>query len=149
MKISEQINEDLKKAMLNKEKDKLTALRSAKSAFLLAKTESSNKEISDDKELQIIQKLVKQRKDSATIYKEQNREDLYTQEIFEAEVLSKYLPQQMSEEEIEKEIKEIIEQTGASDIKDMGKVMGAASKKLAGKADNKTISMVVKKVLQS
>ncbi len=147
MKISEKINSDLKQAMRDKDKIKLTALRAAKSAFLLAKTESSEKDISDERELSIIQKLVKQRQDSASIYKEENRQDLYEQENTEAEILSEYLPEQLSEEKLESFIKEIIKETGAESIKDMGKVMGFATKKLAGKADNKTISGMVKKML--
>lgn len=147
MKISERINSDLKQAMREKNKVKLTALRAAKSAFLLAKTESSNKDLSDERELSIIQKLVKQRHDSASIYKEQNRPDLFEQENAEAEILSEYLPEQLSEEKLEAFIKEIIIETGAESIKDMGKIMGVATKKLAGKADNKTISGIVKKML--
>ncbi len=147
MKISEKINSDLKQAMRDKDKIKLTALRAAKSAFLLAKTETANKDLADEKELSIIQKLVKQRKDSAAIYNEQNRKDLYDQEIREAEILSEYLPKQLSEPELIDIINEIIKEIGAESIKDMGKVMGVATKKLSGKADNKVISEIVKNML--
>lgn len=144
MSIFERINTDIKKAMLAKDKNRLTALRAAKSAFLLAKTESGDKNIPPEKEISIIQKLVKQRKESADIYKDQGREDLYQQEITEAEVLSEYLPEQLSEAEIVEIIEKVIKDTGASSMKDMGKVMGIASKQLAGKADNKIISNIVK-----
>ncbi len=141
------INEDIKKAILAKDKLKLMALRAAKAAFLLAKTETGNKELSDEREIQIIQKLVKQRQDSAAIYKEQNREDLFKQESCEAEILSQYLPEQISNETLTEIIKGIITEIKADSIKDMGKVMGVATKKLAGQSDNKTISDIVKKLL--
>ncbi len=98
--------------------------------------------------MQLLQRLVKQRKESAQIYKEQNREDLMEEELFQAGIIEAYLPQQISEDEITVVVKEIVEQTGATEMKDMGKVMGAASKRLAGKADNKTISNIVKSILQ-
>lgn len=148
MNIFEQINDDIKKAMLAKEKDKLEALRAVKAAFLLAKTEGgSSNELSYEKELQIIQKLIKQRKDAAEIYKQQNRMDLYEPEEFQANIISKYLPTQLSEEELKSEITAIIEETGASSIRDMGKVMAMANTKLAGKSDSKTISAIVKSLL--
>jgi uncharacterized protein len=147
MSLFEKINQDIKQAMLAKDKDKLTALRAAKAAFLLAKTESSDKDLSTEQELKIIQKLVKQRQDSAIVYQEQNREDLYEQEILEYNVLSEYLPKQLSEEEIKDILNEIIKETRASSIKDMGKVMGVATKKLAGKADNKIVSQIIKSIL--
>ena len=148
MLLTEKINEDIKKAMLAKEKDKLEALRAAKSAFLLAKTEKgANAELADEDALKIIQKLVKQRKDSAEIYKEQNRPDLYDKEVAEIKFLEEYLPEQMSEEELTKIIKDIIAQSGASSPSDMGKVMGMATKQLAGKADNKIVAQKVKELL--
>ena len=149
MSLFEQINKDIKQAMLNKEKDKLEALRAIKAAFLLAKTEKGNAELTPEKELEIVRKLVKQRKDSAEIYLQNGRKDLADAELFQASVIEKYLPAQMSDEEIETEVKNIIAETGASSMKDMGKVMGAATKKLAGKADNKRIADIVKKLLGS
>jgi len=147
MSLFERINNDIKKAMLNKEKDKLEALRAIKAAFLLAKTEKGNNELTPGKELEIVRKLVKQRKDSAEIYKQNGRNDLAETELFQASVIEQYLPAQMSDEELENEVKAIISETGASSMKDMGKVMGAATKKLAGKADNKRIADTVKKLL--
>ncbi|NOZ47475.1 MAG: GatB/YqeY domain-containing protein [Chlorobi bacterium] len=148
MSISETINQDIKKAMLAKEKTKLSALRAVKSAFLLEKTSKGGKdEIPADVELKILQKLVKQRKDSAEIYKDNGREELYKNEIAEAEIIASYLPKQLSEEEVWKEIKTIVEQENAFSIKAMGKIMGIATKKLAGKTDGKTISSIVKKML--
>lgn len=147
MSIFNKINEDIKLAMKAKEKEKLEALRAVKSAFLLAKTETGNDELSEEKEIQIVQKLVKQRRDSADIYKEQNRMDLYEPENFQAEIIAKYLPEQLSEEEITVVVKETIAELNAEGMKDMGKVMGSVNKKLAGKADGKTISVIVKGLL--
>lgn len=139
---------EMKAAMRAKDSVKLEALRAIKSAILLAQTEASGKDgLTEDEELKLLQKLVKQRKDSATIYKEQGREDLAQPELEQAAVIEQFLPEQMSEEEIEKEVEAIIAQTGASGMQDMGKVMGLASKNLAGKADGKTISVIVKKKL--
>ncbi|HPX75814.1 MAG TPA: GatB/YqeY domain-containing protein [Bacteroidales bacterium] len=150
MSILDRINEDIKKAMLAKEKEKLEALRAVKAAFLLAKTEAgASEELAYEKELQIIQKLIKQRKDAAEIYKQQNRMDLYEPEEFQAEIISQYLPAQLSEEELRLEISKIIQETGASSIKDMGKVMGIANSKFVGKADSKSISGIVKQLLTS
>jgi hypothetical protein len=148
MSLFEQINEDIKKAMLNKEpKDKLEALRAIKAAFLLAKTEKAGAELTDDIELKILNKLVKQRRESAEIYKTQNRQDLYDREVAEAQVIEVYLPAQISPAEIETVIKAVINKIGAKSPADMGKVMGAATKELAGKAEGKTISEIVKKLL--
>ena len=148
MILTKQIAIDLMAAMKNQEKDKLEALRAIKTAFILAKSNiGKDAELSDDEELKIIQKLVKQRKDSAAEFQVQNRNDLAEKELFEAEVISVYLPKQMSTEELQAEIKKIIQQVGAVDIKEMGKVMGIASKNLAGKADGKAISEVVKQLL--
>jgi len=148
MSLFEQINEDIKKAMLNKEpKDKLEALRAIKAAFLVAKTEKANVELTDDLELKILNKLVKQRRESADIYKQQNRVDLYDKEVAEAKVIEAYLPAQMSAADVERIIKGVIEKVGAKSVSDMGKVMGAATKELAGKADGKLVSEIVKKLL--
>jgi len=148
MTLSEQINADIKAAMLAKEKEKLEALRAIKAAFLLAKTEKGGDgEISADTELKIIQKLVKQRKDSAETFKANNRADLYEKEIAELVVIEKYLPKQLSEDEIKTELTAIIGNVGAKGPQDMGKVMGVASKHFAGKADNKIVSQLVKDLL--
>ena len=142
MTLEERINADIKAAMLAKDRKKLEALRAVKSAILLLKTDGSGSEISPEAE-----KLVKQRKESAELYKQQNRLALYEEEAFQQSVIEKYLPEQMSEEEIESKLKEIISQTGASSMKDMGKVMGAAQKAFAGRADNKLVSTIVKRLL--
>jgi uncharacterized protein len=148
MGLFEQINEDIKRAMLNKEpKDKLEALRAIKAALLLAKTEKAGVELTDDMGLKILNKLVKQRRESADIYKTQNRPDLYEKEVAEAIVIEAYLPAQMSAEELEKQVKAIIEKLGAKTPAEMGKVMGTASKELAGKAEGKAISEIVKRLL--
>lgn len=148
MSLFDQINEDIKKAMLNKEpKDKLEALRAVKAAFLLAKTEKANADLTPDIELKIIGKLVKQRRESADIYKTQNRPDLYEKEVAEAEYIEAYLPAALTTGEIEAIVKAVIEKVGAKAPSDMGKVMGAASKELAGKADGKVISEIVKRLL--
>lgn len=150
MSLFDQINDDIKKAMLNKEpKERLEALRAIKAAFLLAKTEKANAELTEDIELKILNKLVKQRRESADIYKQQNRTDLYDKEVAEAHVIEAYLPAPLTAEEIEAVVKAVIEKTGAKSPADMGKVMGAANKKLAGKADGKVISEIVKKLLAS
>lgn len=139
---------EMKAAMRAKDSNKLEALRAVKSAILLAQTDAAGRDgLSQDEELKLLQKLVKQRKESAAIYKEQGREDLAQPELDQAAVIESFLPEQMSEEEIEKEIDKIIEQTGASGMQDMGKVMGMASQELAGRADGKTISGIVRKKL--
>ena len=137
----------MKEAMKSKDTIALEALRALKSAFLLANTSGSGVELSEADEIKIVQKLVKQRKDSAAIFKEQGREDLAGPELAQSAILEKFLPAQMSEEEITAVIEKIIADTGASSMKDMGKVMGIASKQLAGKADGKTISGIVKSSL--
>ena len=148
MSLVDQINGDIKKAMLAREKEKLEALRAVKSALLLAGTEKGvDGTVSAEAELKVLQKLVKQRKDAATIYTEQNRDDLAQPEIFQAEVISAYLPEQMGEEEVKAIIQQIIERTGASSPTDMGKVMGPAMGQLQGKADGKMISSLVKELL--
>lgn len=148
MSLFETINNDIKNAMLAKDAVKLAALRSVKSAFLLEKTsKGGGGDIPADVELKIIQKLVKQRKESAEMYKNNGRNDLYENEIAEALILEGYLPEQLSEEKIIGIVKSIIDKTGAESMKDMGKVMGLAGKELSGKADGKTISDIVKKLL--
>lgn len=147
MSLEERINAEIKAAMLAKEKEKLEALRAVKSAVLLAKTEKAGSELDKDAELKLLQKLVKQRKESAAIYSAQGRQDLADAELFQASVIEQYLPTQLSEQELRKVISEIIASTGASGIKDMGKVMGVASKQLAGKADGKLIADIVKSML--
>lgn len=147
MTLEERINADIKAAMLAKERKKLDALRAVKSAILLLKTNGSGDAISQEAEIACLQKLVKQRKESAELYKQQNRMDLYEDEAFQQAVIEAYLPEQMSEEEIRTELQKIISETGASSVKDMGKVMGAAQKAFAGKADNKVVSAIVKELL--
>ena len=147
MSLETQINEDIKQAMLNRQKDVLESLRAIKSALLLLKTGKDGGEISEAAELAMLQKLVKQRKESAEIYKQQNRDDLANDELFQASIIEKYLPKQLGKEEIEAELKSIIGEVGASSPKDMGRVMGVASKRLAGKADNRVISDIVKSLL--
>lgn len=149
MSLTEKINEDIKKAMLAREKDKLEALRAVKSALLLEMTSEGRSEITPETEIKLLQKLVKQRRETAEVYIGQNRTDLADVETSQADVISAYLPAQMSREELIPILKEIIAETGANSIKDMGKVMAAAATKLAGKADNKTISMVIKDLLST
>jgi uncharacterized protein YqeY len=145
MSLQQEVMTALKEAMKAKDQVALTALRAVKSAILLAQTESGAKEeLTEDQELKILQKQVKQRKDSAAIYLAQGREDLAAPELAEAEVISQFLPEALSDEEIEKMVVEAINQLGAEGMKDMGKVMGMVSQKLAGKADGKTISNIVK-----
>jgi uncharacterized protein YqeY len=145
------INEDIKQAMLNKDKAKLEALRAIKAALLLEKTgkDVSSGEIPGEVELKLLQKLVKQRRESAEVYKAQQRPDLAEVEIFQASIIEKYLPEKMSEDELKAIIQRIIAASGAQSIKDMGKVMGMASKELAGKADNKTVADLIKQALGS
>ena len=148
MSLENQINDDIKAAMRAKDKKTLEALRAVKSAILLAKTDKgSDGKMAEDTGMKILQKLVKQRKDSADLYISQNRADLAEDEIFQLAVIEKYLPAQMGEDDIQKAVAEIIAETGADSMKDMGKVMGMASKKLAGKADNKLISNIVRQLL--
>jgi uncharacterized protein YqeY len=147
MSIQTEVNEQIKTAMKAKDTVSLEALRALKSAFLLANTSGANISMSEAEELKIVQKLVKQRQDSASIYSEQGRMDLAEPELAQARVLEQFLPKQMSEAELTSAIQTIINSSGASSIKDMGKVMAIASKDLAGKADGKSISEVVKKLL--
>jgi len=148
MSLAEKIASDLINAMKAKDKVALEAIRAAKTAFILAKSEKgANSVLTPEEELKIVQKLVKQRRESAAIYKEQNRPDLYEKEVIEADVLERYLPAKMSEQELTNIISEIIARVGAKSPADMGKVMGVASKELAGKADGKEISAKVKELL--
>jgi uncharacterized protein YqeY len=150
MSLTEKISSDLINAMKAKDKVTLEAIRAAKTAFTLARTEKSGDTVlTAEEELKIIQKLVKQRRESAAIYKEQNRPDLYEKEISEAEVLEKYLPAKMSDEELMNIIRSVIARVGAKSPADMGKVMGVATKELAGKADGKEISAKVRQLLGS
>jgi uncharacterized protein YqeY len=142
------INQDIKTAMLAKEEATLRSLRAIKAALLVAKTEKgASSEITEEAEIKVLQKLVKQRKESAEIYKAQNREDLYQIEAEEIAVIEKYLPKQLSEEELNTYIKALIEKLNLTSVKEMGKVMGVANKELSGKADGKAISAAIKTLL--
>ena len=147
MNLTDQINTDIKTAMKARDKEKLEALRAIKSALLLEATKGGDAEISDDTGIKILQKLHKQRMDAYQIYVEQNREDLAGDEKKQADVIAAYLPKQMTQEEIEPEIEALIVELGAQGMKDMGRVMGAASKKFAGKAPGKLIADSVKNIL--
>ena len=148
MNLFDQVSEDIKKAMLAREKVRLEALRGTKKEFLEAKTaKGANGELSDEAATKILVKMVKQRKESAKIYTENNRQELADNELAEAAVLEEYLPKQLSAEELEKEIAAIISETGATGPKEMGKVMGVATKRLAGRAEGRAISEMVKTLL--
>ncbi len=150
MSLKQQIDSDIKSAMLAKNKEELMALRSIKSLILLAETEKGvSAEISSEVESKLLMKAAKQRKESAEIFQKEGREELAQKELLELEVISRYLPKQMSEDQITAEVKKIIEQLGAKNPQDMGKIMGTATKQLAGKADGKLISEIVKKILAS
>lgn len=150
MNLFDQVSEDIKKAMLAREKVRLEALRGAKKEFLEAKTaKGANGELSDEAATKILVKMVKQRKESAKIYTENNRPELADNELAEAAVLEEYLPKQLSAEELEKEIRAIIAETGATGPKEMGKVMGVATKRLAGRAEGRAISEMVKTILNN
>tara|TARA_B100001113_G_scaffold236197_1_gene194221 strand:- start:52 stop:501 length:450 start_codon:yes stop_codon:yes gene_type:complete len=148
MKLSEKIDFKIKEAMRNKDSLALESLRAIKSSILLFNTQKgNNSEILESDEIKILSKLVKQRKESADIYLSQNRSDLAKVELDQAEIIKEFLPEQMDESQIEKLVIEIINKTNSSGMKDMGKVMGIASKQLSGKADGKTISQIVRKNL--
>ncbi|MDE5713169.1 MAG: GatB/YqeY domain-containing protein [Muribaculaceae bacterium] len=150
MNLFDQISEDIKKAMLARDKVRLEALRGVKKEFLEAKTaKGANGELSDDTAVKIMVKMVKQRKESARIYEENNRSELAQNELSEAAVIEEYLPKQLSEEELEAELRSIIAETGAAGPKDMGKVMGLATKRLAGRAEGKVVSAKVKELLSN
>jgi uncharacterized protein len=148
MSLQQNIDQDIKSAMLSKDSIRLRGLRAIKAALLVAKTEKGAQEtLTEEAEIKVLQKLAKQRKESADIYQSQNRQDLYQIEQEELQVIEAYLPKQLDKSAVAGLIKEIINKTGAAGIKDMGKVMGVASKELAGKADGKTISELVKELL--
>ncbi|MBK5277979.1 MAG: GatB/YqeY domain-containing protein [Bacteroidia bacterium] len=148
MSLKQQIDSDIKAAMLAKNKDELTALRAIKSMILLAETDkSSTGELNVEVESKLLMKAAKQRKESADIFQKEGRQDLAKTELLELDVISRYLPKQLSNDELLLEVKKIIEQVGAKGPQDMGKVMGTATKQLAGKADGKLISEMVKKIL--
>ncbi len=150
MSLKQQIDSDIKSAMLAKNKEELTALRSIKSLILLAETEKGvSGDVSSEVESKLLMKAAKQRKESAEIFQKEGRTELADKELAELEVISRYLPKQLTEEEVTTELKRTIEQVGAKGPQDMGKVMGMATKQLAGKADGKLISEIVKKLLAS
>lgn len=148
MSLEQKVMTDLKTAMLAKDEKSLRSLRAIKASILLAKTAEAGKaELSEDDEIKLLQKLVKQRKDSLEIYRQQNRSDLAQKEEEEIEVIEKFLPSQLSADELKAMLSSLIAELGAQSPADMGKVMGAATKKLAGKADGKSISAMVKELL--
>ena len=147
MSLEQKIMPDLKAAMKAKDQAALRSIRAIKAAILLAKTDGSGKELDEAGEIKMLQKLVKQRQDSYDIFSKEGRAELAQKEMEEIEIIKKYLPEQMGEEELTNVIKEIIAKVGATGMKDMGKVMGMASSQLAGKADGKTISGIVKSIL--
>lgn len=148
MNLFDKVSGDIKTAMLARDKVRLEALRGIKKEFLEAKTaKGGDGELSDDAALKILAKMVKQRKESASIYTEQNREDLAGEELAQAAIIEEYLPKQLSEEELTAALKEIIARVGATSVKEMGKVMGTATKELAGKAEGKAISAKVRELL--
>jgi uncharacterized protein YqeY len=148
MSLKQQIDTDIKKAMLAKNKEELEALRGIKSLILLAETEKGiSADISSETESKLLMKAAKQRKESADIFTQQGRKDLADKELLQLEIISRYLPKQLSSEGLEAELKKILEESGAKGPQDMGKVMGIATKKLAGQADGKVISDLVKKLL--
>ena len=148
MSLFDQISEDIKKAMLEKDKVALDALRGIKKEFLEAKTaKGSDGELHDDKALQILQKMVKQRKESAQMYIDAGRPELAEEEMAQCRIIERYLPAMMSDEELTAAVKEIIAQVGATSMQDMGKVMGVATKQLAGRAEGKAINLKVRELL--
>ena len=147
MTLEDKINVDLKSAMKAKDAIALRGIRAIKAAILLAKTDGSGKELNEETEIKLLQKLIKQRKDSLEIYEKQNRGDLAQTEKEEIRIIEKYLPEQLSPEELTLALQNIIQKVGASTIKDLGKVMGVATKELSGKADGKTISTLLKNLL--
>jgi uncharacterized protein len=150
MSLKQQIDNDIKQAMLAKNKEALEALRSIKSMILLAETEKGGSgEIGNEVEGKLLMKAAKQRKESAEIFQKEGREDLAKREVFQLDIITKYLPKQLSEDEVRAELQGIIAQVGAKGPQDMGKVMGVATKQLAGKADGRLISEIVKKLLAS
>ncbi len=149
MGLFEQINQDIKDAMRQRDEARLRALRNLKSAFMLAKTEKGGRDLTSERELQIVRKLIKQREDSLKLYREQKRGDLALKEEEELKVLSAYLPEQMPETELRAYLENLIREMGAETMKDMGRVMGKATSELAGKADNKMVASIVRELLSS
>jgi uncharacterized protein YqeY len=148
MNLTERINEDIKTAMKSKDRERLTALRDIKSKLLLEATkEGGSGDIDEATGMKILNKLYKQRMESAGIYKEQGRDELYQEEMDQAKVIQEYLPEQLSEDKIREKVSSIVQQVGASSMADMGKVMGMATKEMAGKADGKVISAIVRELL--
>ncbi len=148
MSLELKINEEIKAAMIARNSERLEALRAVKAALLLEKTkEGATGEMTGEAELKILQKLVKQRRESAEIYGTAGRQDLASKELFEASVIETFLPQQLSESEVTELVRKVIAETGATSVKDMGRVMGAATKEIAGRADNKMISLIIKGLL--
>ncbi|GAB4315948.1 MAG: GatB/YqeY domain-containing protein [Bacteroidales bacterium] len=148
MALETRINEAIKEAMKERHQQKLNALRAVKSAILLAKTEKGgHQELTEEQEFALLNRLAKQRRDSAELYKKEGRQDLYEEEWFQYQIIETFLPAQLTDEEIEQKLSEIISRLGASSMKDMGKVMGTATKEMAGKADNARIAALVKKLL--
>ncbi|PQJ19199.1 GatB/YqeY domain-containing protein [Nonlabens tegetincola] len=147
MSLEKSVMTAMKDAMKSKDQTALAALRAVKSELLLAKTSGGSDTLSEEEEIKIVQKLVKQRKDSARIFEEQHRTDLSEPELAQAKVLEQFLPEQLSEDEIAKIVQQVIDETGAQGMKDMGKVMGRSNQLLAGKADGRTISTIVKSKL--
>ena len=148
MSLRKRIESDLKTAILSKSKDEMRTLRAIKSQILIAETEKgASHELSPEIEMKLLQKAAKQRKDSADLFQEQNRDDLYSIEMSELQIVNRYLPKSLSEVELKQQVESIIAETGATSMRDMGQVMGAATKALAGKADGKRISEMVKAIL--
>ncbi len=147
MSLETQVMQALKEAMKNKDEAAKRALRAIKSEILLFKTAGNGEELDESAEIKLLQKMVKQRQDSLEVYKQQGREELAKTEAEEIEVISRFLPKQLSEKELTEKLEQIVRNTGASSMKDMGKVMGIASKELAGKADGKAIAQIVKRLL--
>lgn len=145
--LEEKVNAAIKESMLKKDQAKLAALRTIKSEILLLKTKEVGHVVTPQEEVSMLQRLIKQRKESAALYKDQNREDLYEEETFQQKVIEEFLPEQMSEDEIRASLKKIIATLNATSMKDMGKVMKEASAEFQGKADNKTVSIIVKELL--
>lgn len=149
MSLEDTVNSEIKKAMLAKDQKKLAAIRAIKSEILLLKTGKGKDGITPEMETSTLQKMIKQRKESAEIYSSQNRADLAEEELSQAAIIETFMPALMSRDEVTSAVKEIIGETGATTLKDMGKIMGVATKKLAGKTDNKTISEIVKELLSN
>ena len=150
MGLKQQIDSDIKSAMLAKQKEELLALRAIKSMILLAETEKGKTgELDKEAENKLLMKAAKQRKESADIFKKENREDLYRKEMLEYEIISRYLPSQMTRQEVLDEVKKIIQQVGAGGLQDLGKVMGTATKALSGRADGKMVAEIAKQLLSA